>query len=112
MHDLLFEDKTKYLDEKNFKEYLAQNPNNKKRLVPMVFPKTNQTIKDGRIPLLISRSEINQKDWDSFADEFEKYLSKEKVKINPEDPLQLVKPLRDFTKIQVDKLLSITGVKK
>lgn len=112
LHDLLFEDKTKYLDEKNFKEYLAQNPNNKKRLIPMVFPKTNQTIKDGRIPLLISRSEINQKDWDSFADEFEKYLSKEKVKINPEDPLQLVKPLRDFTKIQVDKLLSITGVKK
>lgn len=112
LHDLLFEDKTKYLDEKNFKEYLAQNPNNKKRLMPLVFPKTNQTIKDGRITLSISRSEINQKDWDSFADEFEKYLSKEKVKINPEDPLQLVKPLKDFTKIQVDKLLSITGVKK
>ena len=112
LHDLLFEDKTKYLDEKNFNEYLAQNPNNKKRLILMVFPKTNQTIKDGRITLSISRSEINQKDWDSFADEFEKYLSKEKVKINPEDPLQLVKPLRDFTKIQVDKLLSITGVKK
>ena len=112
LHDLLFEDKTKYLDEKNFKEYLAQNLNNKKRLMPLVFPKTNQTIKDGRITLSISKSEINQKDWDSFADEFEKYLSKEKVKINPEDPLQLVKPLRDFTKIQVDKLLSITGVKK
>lgn len=112
LHDLLFEDKTKYLDEKNFKEYLAQNPNNKKRLMPLVFPKTNQTIKDGRITLSISKSEINQKDWDSFADEFEKYLSKEKVKINPEDPLQLVKPLKDFTKIQVDKLLSITGVKK
>ncbi|MEY4788010.1 MAG: hypothetical protein RLZ61_228 [Planctomycetota bacterium] len=112
LHDLLFEDKTKYLDEKNFKEYLAQNLNNKKRLIPLVFPKTNQTIKDGRITLSISKSEINQKDWDSFADAFEKYLSKEKVKINPEDPLQLVKPLKDFTKIQVDKLLSITGVKK
>ena len=112
LHDLLFEDKTKYLDEKNFKEYLAQNLNNKKRLIPLVFPKTNQTIKDGRITLSISKSEINQKDWDSFADEFEKYLNKEKVKINPEDPLQLVKPLKDFTKIQVDKLLSITGVKK
>ena len=112
LHDLLFEDKTKYLDEKNFKEYLAQNLNNKKRLIPLVFPKTNQTIKDGRITLSISKSEINQKDWDSFADEFEKYLSKEKVKINPEDPIQLVKPLKDFTKIQVDKLLSITGVKK
>jgi len=112
LHDLLFEDKTKYLDEKNFKEYLAQNLNNKKRLIPMVFPKTNQTIKDGRITLSISKSEINQKDWDSFADEFEKYLNKEKVKINPEDPLQLVKPLKDFTKIQVDKMLSITGVKK
>ena len=112
LHDLLFEDNTKYLDEKNFKEYLAQNLNNKKRLMPLVFPKTNQTIKDGRITLSISKSEINQKDWDSFADEFEKYLSKEKVKINPEDPLQLVKPLKDFTKIQVDKLLSITGVKK
>ena len=112
LHDLLFEDKAKYLDEKNFKEYLAQNLNNKKRLIPLVFPKTNQTIKDGRITLSISKSEINQKDWDSFADEFEKYLSKEKVKINPEDPLQLVKPLRDFTKIQVDALLSKTGVKK
>lgn len=112
LHDLLFEDKTKYLDEKNFKEYLAQNLNNKKRLIPLVFPKTNQTIKDGGITLSISKSEINQKDWDSFADAFEKYLSKEKVKINPEDPIQLVKPLKDFTKIQVDKLLSITGVKK
>ena len=112
LHDLLFEDKAKYLDEKNFKEYLAQNLNNKKRLIPLVFPKTNQTIKDGRITLSISKSEINQKDWDSFADEFEKYLSKEKVKINPEDPLQLVKPLRYFTKIQVDALLSKTGVKK
>lgn len=112
LHDLLFEDKTKYLDEKNFKEYLAQNLNNKKRLMPLVFPKTNQSIKDGRITLSISKSEINQKDWDSFADEFEKYLNKKKVKINPEDPLQLVKPLKDFTKIHVDALLSKTGVKK
>lgn len=68
--------------------------------------------KDANVLLSISKCEINQKDWDSFADEFEKYLNKEKVKINPEDPLQLVKPLKDFTKIQVDKLLSITGVKK
>lgn len=112
LHDLLFEDKTNYLDENKFQSYLGGNPNNKKRLISMVFPKNKQTIKDGGIALAVSKFEINQKEWNSFVDAFEKYLSKEEVKINPEDPLQLVKPLKDFTKIQVDGLISKTGVKK
>jgi len=112
LHDLLFEDKANYLDENKIKNYLSGNSNNNKRLSFMVFPKTNQTTKDGRLTLPITKSEINQKEWDSFVDAFDKYLSKEKVKLNPDDPVQMVKPLKDFTKIQVDKLLSISGVKK
>lgn len=104
LYDLLFDDKAIYLDDKKFKTFLGTDQKKKSRL--------NFEKKDANVLLSISKCEINQKDWDSFADEFEKYLSKEKVKINPEDPLQLVKPLKDFTKIQVDKLLSITGVKK
>jgi hypothetical protein len=104
LHNLLFDDQAIYLDDKKFKTFLGTDQKKKSRL--------NFEKKDANVLLSISKCEINQKDWDSFADEFEKYLIKEKVKINPEDPLQLVKPLRDFTKIQVDKLLSITGVKK
>ena len=104
LYDLLFDDKAIYLDDKKFKTFLGTDQKKKSRL--------NFEKKDANVLLSISKCEINQKDWDSFADEFEKYLNKEKVKINPEDPLQLVKPLKDFTKIQVDKLLSITGVKK
>ena len=104
LYDLLFDDKAIYLDDKKFKTFLGTDQKKKSRL--------NFEKKDANVLLSISKCEINQKEWNSFADEFEKYLSKEKVKINPEDPLQIVKPLRDFTKIQVDKLLSITGVKK
>ena len=111
VYDLLFEDKANYLDEIKFKNYLSGNLNNKKRLSSMVFPK-GQIIKDGKITLAISKSEINQKDWDSFAVEFDNYLNKEKVKVGPEDPIQLVRPLKGFTKSQVDSLLSIKGVKK
>lgn len=111
LYDLLFEEKANYLVESNFKNYLSGNSNNKKRLSSMIFPK-GQIIKDGKITLAISKSEINQKDWDSFAVEFDNYLNKEKIKVGPEDPIQLIKPLKDFTKIQVDRLLSITGVKK
>jgi hypothetical protein len=111
LYELLFEEKANYLDEIKFKNYLSGNLNNKKRLSSMFFPKTNQTIKDGKITLAINKSEINQKDWDIFADKFDKYPDKEKVKVGPEDPIQLVKPLKGFTKSQVDSLLSI-GVKK
>lgn len=110
--NLLFDDKASYLNDKKFKEYLAQNQSKKEYFSKLVFPKTNQKIKDGKVVLLISKSEVDQKDWDSFADEFGKYLDIEKIKINPEDSLQLVKPLKGFTKMQVDILKSMTGVKK
>jgi hypothetical protein len=111
LYDLLFEEKANYLVESNFKNYLSGNSNNKKRLSSMVFPK-GQIIKDGKITLAISKSEINEKDWDSFAVEFDNYLNKEKIKVGPEDPIQLVKPLKGFTKSQVDSLLLIKGVEK
>jgi len=104
LRNLLFDDKATYLDDKKFKTFLGADEKKKKRLI---FEN-----KDDNVILENSKLKINQKDWNSFADEFEKYLSKGKIKINPEDPLQLVKPLKDFTKIHVDKLLSITGVKK
>ena len=112
LYDLLFEDKTNYLDENKFQKYFSGNSNNKKRLSLMVFPKTNQLNKDGKITLSISKSEVNQTEWKSFVDAFEKYLNKEKVNINLEEPLLLVKPLKDFTKSQVDSLISIKGVDK
>jgi hypothetical protein len=104
LQDLLFDDKAIYLDDKRFKEYVRPDEKKKSRLI---FKK-----KDGNVNLVTTKLEINQKEWNSFAEEFEKYLAKINIKVNPEDPIQLVKPLRDFTKIQVDALISKTGVKK
>jgi hypothetical protein len=104
LQDLLFDDKAIYLDDKRFKEYVRLDEKKKSRLI---FKK-----KEGNVNLVTTKLEINHKEWNSFSEDFEKYLAKINIKVNPEDPIQMVKPLKDFTKIQVDRLLSITGVKK
>ncbi|MSR49945.1 MAG: hypothetical protein EXS07_07830, partial [Gemmataceae bacterium] len=62
LRNLLFDDKATYLDDKKFKTFLGADEKKKKRLI---FEN-----KDDNVILENSKLKINQKDWNSFADEF------------------------------------------
>ena len=112
LRELLFDGQSNYLDEKKFKDYLGMNPSNKTRLSSLVFPETTKKNNLGNINLPMSKVEIRSKDWEVFVQDFAKYRMKMNIVTNPEDPVTMIKHLKDFTKIQIDALVSVKGVTK
>jgi len=112
LRNLLFEGTPNYLDEKSFKTYLGMNASNKTHLTSLVFPEKTTKNNAGNVILPISKVEIKQKEWEGFVQDFGKYLMKINIVANLEDPVSMIKHLKDFTKIQITALVSGTGVNK
>ena len=112
LRNLLFEGTPNYLDEKSFKAYLGMNASNKTHLTSLVFPEKTTKNNAGNVILPISKVEIKQKEWEGFVQDFGKYLMKINIVANLEDPVSMIKHLKDFTKIQITALVSGTGVNK